>query len=363
MNPSRLLMPMPAFLNRTARTTAGIDRITNENDGDQPIGERYCLHRAVRAGRHAQQRAEIAPISTSRRLTHMRRPISSLTGWLSMVRPSRRAHDAAGPSAEARQHRHLVVHVERVERGIDDRGRRRRIPALVTGARVELCRRQHVGHRRRDDDEAREIQQAPQQEPGHSTGSILCQTPSVPDAKRLPHGDQLSDVIAVVIGDEDDAPEVGLLLLAGRHQREQIDRLVLRERLQRLAFALERCNGGVPRCIIGWCRAGGPVVIGPRERVRVPGVHAEVQQVVLGEAQVFDELPCRVLEPWCDRAALIAGNALHCLLEADVRLFPVQDAREVSAKRVCHNAAYYARVSPDGAWTLILAQPRIGSRP
>ena len=72
-------------------------------------------------------------------------------------------------------------------------------------------------------------------------------------------------------------------------------------------------------------------------------IDAEVEDVVLGQPHVLEQLPRRVLEPRCPRAALVGSNAVDGLVESDVRLFPVEHADEVIANRVVwHEADYLA---------------------
>ena len=68
--------------------------------------------------------------------------------------------------------------------------------------------------------------------------------------------------------------------------------------------------------------------------MHVAGVEAEVEDVVLRQAYVFEQLPRRVLEAGSESAALVGGNAFDRLVESDVGLFPVENAREVIAEGV-----------------------------
>ena len=64
----------------------------------------------------------------------------------------------------------------------------------------------------------------------------------------------------------------------------------------------------------------------------VGAVHAEVEDVFLREADVFEELPRRVLEAGRAGAAFVRRDAVDGLVEADVRVFPVENAGEVIAE-------------------------------
>ena len=115
----------------------------------------------------------------------MRRPISSLTGWLSIVWPRSPCTTPPAHRPKRCEHRHLVVHVDGVERGVDDRRRRRRIAALVAGARIELRGGEQVGDRGGNDDEADEIDEPAEKKGRHGRDAIIADAAPFPGQSRV----------------------------------------------------------------------------------------------------------------------------------------------------------------------------------
>lgn len=68
--------------------------------------------------------------------------------------------------------------------------------------------------------------------------------------------------------------------------------------------------------------------------MHVPRIDAEVQDVVLSDAEVLEQFPRAVLETHGPRPALALGYAFDGLVESDVGFFPVERADKLSAKRV-----------------------------
>ncbi len=82
--------------------------------------------------------------------------------------------------------------------------------------------------------------------------------------------------------------------------------------------------------------------------MHVGWIQAKVENVLLGESQVFDELPGTVLETGRARPALLWGEAVYRLVEANVRLFPIKQLDERFAQgdgRILHQLAI-TTVSP-----------------
>ena len=166
---------------------------------------------------------------------------------------------------------------------------------------------------------------------------------SVPRSQRFPDGDQLSDVVSVVIGNDEDRSEPGLVRLAGRHWREGVERRLRDERLQCLSIEPEQRDRFVPRGVVGRLRRGRPVIVGPCAIVDVVGIRAEVQQIALRDAHVLDQLPWGVLEARRRRTTQVMWKAFDRLVEGDVGIFPVEQTIELGAQRLVHDGAYYAR--------------------
>jgi hypothetical protein len=82
------------------------------------------------------------------------------------------------------------------------------------------------------------------------------------------------------------------------------------------------------------------VVRGQEDRA----VHTELEDVFLRDPDVLEELPRRVLEAGRAGAALVGRNAGDSLVEADMRVFPVEDARKLIAEcraRFAHTEASF----------------------
>ena len=71
-------------------------------------------------------------------------------------------------------------------------------------------------------------------------------------------------------------------------------------------------------------RVGRPVVVRPFEVVRVGRIAAEVEQVVLGDADVLEELPHRMRVALRAPATILGRQPFQCALERDVGLVPIQ---------------------------------------
>ncbi len=120
------------------------------------------MHGAVRSGRNAEQRAQDsadqhepqAHEHSTSELVVDRRVVDRAAEIA--------ARHAADPASETRRERCLVVHVDGVQRGVDDGRRRRGIPAFVTRAGMQLRSREQIGHGRGDNDEHQEIGESTQ---------------------------------------------------------------------------------------------------------------------------------------------------------------------------------------------------------
>ena len=157
VKPSRLLSSMPAFLNSTAITTTGIDSVTNENSVSTRSDHRYWCTAPYAPAATPSNVPTTVPISMQPQ-AHEHSPSELVVDRRVVDRATEVAvRYIADPAPEARGERRLVVHVDGIERGIDDGRRRRRVAAFVTRARIQLRGREHIGHGRGDDDEHQQI--------------------------------------------------------------------------------------------------------------------------------------------------------------------------------------------------------------
>src|SRR5205823_4973078 len=114
-------------------------------------------------------------------------------------------------------------------------------------------------------------------------------------------------------------------------------------------------------------------VVRPFERMYVVGIEAEFEKIFLGETEMFDELPRRVLKARSVRTAKIGRNSFDRLLESDVGLLPVEDACELRSDKVgclVHDNLVLlgeppasARIDASDPSTVIEDRPLLQSRP
>ena len=159
-------------------------------------------------------------------------------------------------------------------------------------------------------------------------------TASRPGAERPADGDELAQVVSVVVGHQKNGAQVRLRSLAGWDQPIQIDLPIGRELFQGLAIGFEGRDAPVP-CLCG--RRGGltgPVVVRPLQLVHVSLVDAEVEDVLLRNAHVLEQLPRGMLEALGLGAALVIRNTPDRRVEADVGFLPIEDASQIRAERI-----------------------------
>ena len=136
-----------------------------------------------------------------------------------------------------------------------------------------------------------------------------------------------------MIGHQQDGAQVRLVSLTCRDERVEIDGLIARQVLEPLAIRLEASHAVVPRLRVGR-RGLRPVVVRPRHRVLVVRVQAEVEHIELRKAHVLNQLPDGIRDTWRQCPPLVRRQAVDGLVEPNVRLFPVEDARELQAKGI-----------------------------
>ena len=149
-----------------------------------------------------------------------------------------------------------------------------------------------------------------------------------PVTKGTTDGDELAHVIRRVIGGEQDRSQVRLLRVARRHGPRQVF-FVAHDCLQGLAVAHVCVDAIGPRRDGRRRSRRGPVIAGPFPGVVVRRLGAELQDVVLRQADVLQQFPGRVRKPAGPRALKLRRNALDGLVEADVSVLPFEDAHQV----------------------------------
>ena len=99
-------------------------------------------------------------------------------------------------------------------------------------------------------------------------------------------------------------------------------------RASRFSASRERTNDAtlsVQALLARRRRIRGPVVVGPLHRVLVCGVDAEIEDVLLRDADVLEQLPRRVLEAGRAGAAPVGRDPVDGLVESDMRVLPVEE--------------------------------------
>src|SRR5207244_1481965 len=104
--------------------------------------------------------------------------------------------------------------------------------------------------------------------------------------------DQLSQVIGVVVRDQQGLAEQGLSL-AVREFRKQVGPGIGDQFLHLLKILLKLLNAFFPGLFARRRFGSGPVVVG-KLLVRVFGIAAEIENILLRNAHVFEQLPGRV---------------------------------------------------------------------
>ena len=133
-------------------------------------------------------------------------------------------------------------------------------------------------------------------------------------------------MVGRVVGGEEEFAQQGLAAAVG-DGREQVAGGVAGDLGKGIAVAADGFDAGVPRLRGGRRGPGGPVVVGPAGLL-VVRVQAEVEQVVLGEADVFEQFPERVRQPVGALAALGRRHVGHGFVERRVRLAPREHVGE-----------------------------------
>ena len=117
-------------------------------------------------------------------------------------------------------------------------------------------------------------------------------------------------------------------IIEALHRGEKIERRVGRHGLQGLAVASNLAHAVLPG-LSGWRgRRLRPIVIRPAP-FTVRGVSAKLEDVALGEPNVFEELPRRIRQTGWLLAAQRFGDVLDRAIEPDVCVFPVEQPCEV----------------------------------
>src|SRR5271168_768278 len=151
-----------------------------------------------------------------------------------------------------------------------------------------------------------------------------------PGAEQAAHKDELAEVVGIVVCREQGLAQDGLAG-AVRDAREQVRFRVGDEFAHGFAVAEEGADAFLPGCAVGrrgtlWPVAGGEV------RRDVFGVAAELEDVVLSEAGVFEQLPGGIRDSHGTHAAKFCGEILQGIRPVGMGLAPADELPQLLAQ-------------------------------
>ncbi len=154
-------------------------------------------------------------------------------------------------------------------------------------------------------------------------------SPRRPVAEEAAQGDDLTDVVGVVIGDQQSLAQQRLAVAPGELD-EEVARRILNQVAHRLEVPAKSLDAGLPRAVVRWRIVRRPIALGPRRR-DVLGVAAELEDVPLGDPQVLDQPPRGVRLPLRPDAPQCGRQALHRGVEVEVGIAAAQQIDQVPA--------------------------------
>src|SRR5437899_3468237 len=152
-----------------------------------------------------------------------------------------------------------------------------------------------------------------------------------PHAEGAAHGDELADVIRVVVDHQHELAQIRLTRSV-RDRREQVEPSIGRERFQRVPIASECGDALVPGSGVGRRVGLRPVIVRPF-RLDVLRVAAELEDVELRQAQMLEELPQRVRHPLRLSTARVRRDPIDRPFEVDVGVMPFEGLRDQRRER------------------------------
>jgi hypothetical protein len=153
-----------------------------------------------------------------------------------------------------------------------------------------------------------------------------------PYSQGAPDEYQLTYVVGVVVGDEQQLAQVSLPRAMG-NACEEIQSGVLGQPLQLLALPSKSRDAFIPRRCLRRGRARRPVILRPRA-LRIRSVPTEIEDVVLRETHVLEKLPRGVRQAVRHDASEGGVDPVHRGFEPHVRVFPVEELRQMAPKRL-----------------------------
>src|SRR2546423_10517086 len=111
-----------------------------------------------------------------------------------------------------------------------------------------------------------------------------------PRSDQLPHRYDLPDMVGGMINRDEHSPQIGLTGSV-RDLGGKIDLTIGSESLERHAILPPPGDSFIPRLLTRWRSIGWPVIFRPLQLFLVVGVLKELEQIVLGDANVLEQLP------------------------------------------------------------------------
>ncbi|MEZ4562284.1 MAG: hypothetical protein R2853_06065 [Thermomicrobiales bacterium] len=154
----------------------------------------------------------------------------------------------------------------------------------------------------------------------------------VPMRRHLAQDGEFSDVIGVVVDDDEHLAQQGVPGVA-RHGHEEVIAFILNHGGQRLTVCQKARHGSIPLGLSNLDVLGGPVVARPLW-LGVDWVSDITQDICLGQPQVLDQAPEAVVNVRRARVDVRLGELGHCVLETQVRVARAQVPGELLANSV-----------------------------
>src|SRR6185437_10321720 len=163
---------------------------------------------------------------------------------------------------------------------------------------------------------------------------------TLPGSEHAPQQDQLTDMIGVVIGDEQRLAKQILSVTPLKRSNEVDVVHRVHESLKCLAIFANLLDALLPRVGARRLRVTGPIVVRPLELAIASVIVAtEFEDIALRDAHVLQQLPCRVGHSFGHHTAQFLGYSLHCLVEAGMRLTAIHQGFELNSQ-LSAQAAY-----------------------
>jgi len=169
-----------------------------------------------------------------------------------------------------------------------------------------------------------------------TSGSFICSlfevSLFVPDAEEAAKNNELTEMISGVVGDEKRFAKK-ILAVAPTEGLEEVGVGFGDKGFEELEVFADGSDGGVPGVRGGRLGRFGPVFGGPLERmVAAGGRRGELEDVALGDAEVFEELPGGVREVGWDGGAMLGGKVFDGVVEGNVGLTAAEEFENLLAE-------------------------------